>query len=200
MSVFKPVVTSAGVLFVVSDIAEELAPGGVYSEHVVATQFRVGAVLGLAGVYALALALMAMHRRQADRVGRGALLAALICGFGILLLGGITWSTVFLDPAAAGVAPELIDDTPPTILVIGLFLSLAWFGLSWAVYCIVMLRAGVLPVAPVAVILVGALAAAVAVVPFAMAIFGLGLAWLGLAPARLPSPGSLRTPAGSGEQ
>ena len=75
-----------------------------------------------------------------------------------MLLACVTWSTAFLDPAAAKVAPALIDNTPPAILVVGFFLSLAWFGLSWAAYAIVMLRSGVLAIAPVVVMLLGALA------------------------------------------
>ena len=185
MSPFKPVLVSAGVLLAFSDIAEEIAPSGKYSDHVITPAFRTGAFVGLIGAFALALALIQLHNRQAERIGRRALVAALFAGFGTMLLACVTWSTAFLDPAAAKVAPALIDNTPPAILVVGFFLSLAWFGLSWAAYAIVMLRAGVLAIAPVVVMLLGALACVLPVVPFAVAIFGLGLAWLGLAPARV---------------
>jgi hypothetical protein len=187
MSLFKPVVTSAGVLLAFSDIAEEIAPGGKYSDHVLTTVFRAGAFVGLIGVFALALALIQLQNRQTEQIGSGALVAALFAGFGTMLLACVTWSTAFLDPAAARVAPALIDNTPPAILVVGYFMSLVWFGLSWAAYAIVMLRCRVLAVAPVVVILLGALACLLPVVPFALAIFGLGLAWLGLAPARAPA-------------
>ena len=187
MSLFKPVVTSAGVLLALSDIAEEIAPGSKYSDHVVTPAFRAGAFIGLIGVFVLALGLIQLHNRQTERMGRGALVAALFAGFGTMLLACLTWSTAFLDPAAAKIAPALIDNTPPGILVVGFFMSLAWFGLSWAVYAVVMLRSGMLAIAPVIVMLVGALACVLSVVPFAVAIFGLGLAWLGLAPARVPA-------------
>jgi len=140
MSLFKPVVTSAGVLLALSDIAEEIAPGSKFSDHVVTPAFRAGAFIGLIGVFVLALALMQLHNRQTERMGRGALVTALFAGFGTMLLACVTWSTAFLDPAAGKVAPALIDNTPPAILVVGFFVSLAWFGLSWAAYTIVMLR------------------------------------------------------------
>jgi hypothetical protein len=66
-------------------------------------------------------------------------------------------------------------------------MSLAWFGLSWVAYAVVMLRSGVLAVALVVVVLVGALACTLPVVPFGVAVFGVGLGWLGMAPARLPA-------------
>jgi hypothetical protein len=187
MSLFKPVVTSAGVLLALSDIAEEIAPGSRFSDHVVTPAFRAGAFIGLIGAFALALALIQLHNRQAERTGRGALVAALFAAFGTMLLACVTWSTAFVDPAAAKVAPALIDNTPPAILVVGFFMSLAWFGLSWAAYAIVMLRSRVLAIAPVVVLLLGAVACILPVVPFAVAFFGLGLAWLGLAPARVPA-------------
>jgi hypothetical protein len=80
-------------------------------------------------------------------------------------------------------------------LVIGYFGSVAWFGLSWLAYAIVMLRAGVFARPPVAVLLLGAVAAVLPVVPFAMAVFGVALAWLGLAPARALASRSQPLPA-----
>jgi hypothetical protein len=66
-------------------------------------------------------------------------------------------------------------------------MSLAWFGLSWVAYAVVMLRSGVLAVAPVVVVLLGALACMLPLVPFGVTVLGVGLAWLGMAPARVPA-------------
>ena len=94
----------------------------------------------------------------------------------------------FVDPAAAKTYPAFINDTPPTILVVGFFATLVWFGLSWVVYSVVALRSGALPRPPLALLLIGALASALPFVPFAMVAFGAGLVWLGLAPARAQAP------------
>jgi hypothetical protein len=51
---FKPVVTGAGVLMALSDLAEEIAPGGgKFSDHVVTPAYRAGAFIGLIGVFVL---------------------------------------------------------------------------------------------------------------------------------------------------
>jgi hypothetical protein len=188
MSPFKPAVVTAGVLLAASDVLEEVSPGTRFSEHVVTPTFRAGALVGLVATFALALALIHLHTRSAGRAGRGALAVAVSAGIGVMLLACLTWSTAFVDPAAASVAPGFVDNTPPGILVIGYFGSVAWFGLSWLAYAIVMLRTGVFARPPVVVLLLGGLAAALPVVPFAMVVFGIALAWLGLAPARAVAP------------
>ena len=195
MSPFKSAVVTAGVLLAVSDVLEEVSPGVRFSEHVVTPTFRAGALVGLVATFALALALIHLHVRAADRVGRGALVVAVSAGIGVMLLACLTWSTAFVDPAAASVAPGFVDNTPPGILVIGYFGSVAWFGLSWLAYAIVMLRTGVFARPPVVVLLLGAVAAVLPVVPFAMVVFGIALAWLGLAPARARAPQSQPLPA-----
>ncbi|WP_426513313.1 hypothetical protein ACPPVO_23455 [Dactylosporangium sp. McL0621] len=185
---------AAGILLAISDVLEEVSPGARFSEHVVTPTFRAGALIGLVAAFALALALTDLHVRQADRVGRGGLAVAMSAGFGVMLLACLTWSTAFVDPAAAAVAPGFVDNTPPGILVIGYFGSVAWFGLSWLAYAIVLLRTGVLARPPLVLLLLGALAAALPVVPFAMVAFGIAVAWLGLAPARVLGPRSQPQP------
>jgi hypothetical protein len=115
-----------------------------------------------------------------------------------MLLFAINWSTTFLDPAAAKVAPGFINNTPPAILVAGYFGSLAVFALAWVAYSVVMLRGGAFPRLPVVLILVAALACALPFVPFAMTAFGIGFVWLGVAASRTsepaPLPGEMRTP------
>jgi hypothetical protein len=141
-------------------------------------------MLSLVGVFVLAVALVAVHARQAERSGRLGLIAALLAGAGTVLMSGVSWSTAFLDPAAARVVPAFLDNAPPAILVVGYFGSLALFSLGWVFYAIVTLRAGVLARIPTVLILLGALLTAVPFAPFSMALFGLGLLWLGLAPTR----------------
>lgn len=189
VSAFKSVVAGAGALLVASDLLQQITRGATFSDQVVKPTYLAGSVLGLIGVFMLALALLAMEARQAGRPGRGRRAVAVAAGFGTMLLAAVQWSTTFLDPAAAKVAPGFINNTPPAILVAGYFGTLAVFGLSWAAYSVVMLRSRAFPRLPVIVILVAALASAVPFLPFTLTVFGIGLVWLGLAAARVPVPG-----------
>src|SRR5579859_230513 len=167
VSGFKSVVVSAGVLIAASDALQGVTGGGKFSDQVVKPTYLAGSVLGLIGMLVLALALLALHARQADRAGRAGRAVAVATGFGIMLLAGVAWSTTFLDPAAAKVAPGFINNTPPAILVAAFFGSLAVFGLAWVAYSIVMLRSGVFARLPVILILIAALGSATPFVPFA---------------------------------
>jgi hypothetical protein len=188
MSAFKPVVATAGILLALSDVLQEVTSGSTFSDQVVRPTYMAGSFLGLVGCFVLALAVIQLRARIGDRTSRGGLVAALFAGFGVMLLAAVNWSTSFVDPAAAKAYPAFINDTPPAILVAGFFTTLAWFGLSWVAYAVVMIRSGALPRLPLVLLLICALGAALPFVPFAMAGFGLALAWVGLAPARVPAP------------
>lgn len=188
MSAFKPVVAGAGILLALSDILQGTTSGSTFSDQVVRPTYVAGSFLGLVGCFVLGLALLQVHSRVSDRTGRAGLIAALAAGFGVMLLAAVNWSTSFVDPAAAKTYPAFINDTPPTILVVGYFATLLWFGLSWVVYAVVAMRSGTLPRPPLVILLIGALASALPFVPFGMVAFGAALVWLGLAPARAQAP------------
>jgi hypothetical protein len=200
VSVFKPVLVSAGVLLAASDMLQEITGGHTFSDQVVKPTYLVGSALGLTGAFMLALALLAVRAWRAERTVRAGRAAAIAAGLGTMLLFAINWSTTFLDPAAAKVAPGFINNTPPAILVAGYFGSLVVFALAWVAYSVVMLRGGAFPRLPVVLILVAALGCALPFVPFAMTAFGIGFVWLGVAASRTserapaPLPGAIRTP------
>ena len=197
MSAFKSVLAGAGVLLAASDALQGITRGATFSDQVVKPTYLVGSALGLIGAFVLALALLALQARRAERTGRAGRAAAIAAGFGTMLLFAVNWSTTFLDPAAAKVAPGFINHTPPAILVAGYFGSVAIFGLAWVAYAVVMLRSGIFPKLPVILILIAALASALPFLPFAMTVFGIGLIWLGLAsrvPEPRPVPSPVRTP------
>ena len=197
MSAFKSVLAGAGVLLAASDALQGITRGATFSDQVVKPTYLVGSALGLIGAFVLALALLALQARRAERTGRADRAAAIAAGFGTMLLFAVNWSTTFLDPAAAKVAPGFINHTPPAILVAGYFGSVAIFGLAWVAYSVVMLRSGIFPKLPVILILIAALATALPFLPFVMTVFGIGLIWLGLAsriPEPRPAPSPVRTP------
>ncbi len=193
MSAFKSVLAGAGVLLAASDALQGITRGATFSDQVVKPTYLVGSALGLIGAFVLALALLALQARRAERTGRADRAAAIAAGFGTMLLFAVNWSTTFLDPAAAKVAPGFINHTPPAILVAGYFGSVAIFGLAWVAYSVVMLRSGIFPKLPVILILIAALASALPFLPFAMTVFGIGLIWLGLA-SRIPAPRTVPSP------
>ena len=198
MSAFKSVLVGAGVLLVAGDTLQEITTGAKFSDQVVKPTYIVGSALLLIGGFVLALALLALRARQAERPVRGSRAMAIAVGFGIMLWSAVNWSTTFLDPAAAKVVPGFLNNTPPAGLVAGYFSSVAIFGLAWVAYCVVMLRSGVFPKLPVILILLASLASALPFLPFAMTFFGIGLIWLGLSASRIrepqPEPGPARTP------
>lgn len=180
----RPPLVVAGGLLALSDVLEELNSGATFSAGARTLPWQAGAMLSLVGVYVLAVALVAVHARQAERTGRLGLAAALLAGAGTALMCGLSWSTAFLDPAAARVVPAFLDNTPPAILVVGYFGSLGLFAVGWVCYAIVTLRAGLLARIPTVLILLGALLTAVPFAPFSLTLFGIGVLWLGLAPVR----------------
>jgi len=197
VSAFKSVLAGAGVLLAASDALQGITRGATFSDQVVKPTYLVGSALGLIGAFVLALALLALQARRAERTSRADRAAAIAAGFGTMLLFAVNWSTTFLDPAAAKVAPGFINHTPPAILVAGYFGSVAIFGLAWVAYSVVMLRSGIFPKLPVILILIAALASALPFLPFVMTVFGIGLIWLGLAsriPEPRPAPSPVRTP------
>lgn len=196
MSAFKSVVAGAGVVLVAGDTLQEITTGATFSDQVVKPTYIAGSVLLLIGTFVLALALLALQARQAERPVRRSRATAIAAGFGTMLLFAINWSTTFLDPAAAKVVPGFINNTPPAGLIAGYFGSVAIFGLAWAAYSVVMLRSGVFPKLPVVLILIASLASALPFLPFAMTFFGIGLIWLSLSASRIPEPqpSPLRTP------
>jgi hypothetical protein len=136
----RPALVGAGVLLAVSDLLEEFNSGATFSAGARQLPWQAGAMVGSVGVFVLAVALVAVQARQAGRAGRLGPVAALVAGAGTTLMAGVTWSTAFLDPAAARVVPAFLDNTPPPILVVGYFGSLVLFAIGWALFAIVRAR------------------------------------------------------------
>lgn len=176
---FRPWVVVGGALLAAGN-ALQLTRSGSFSAAARTPLFEVAALSTLVGVFLLVPALGMLHQRQGSQPGVFGSVAVLVAAAGTVLMAGVAWSQSFLDPAAAQVVPRFLDDTPPTVLLIGYFASFAVFGLGWAMYGVAIMRAGVLARPPVVVIVVGGLVAAA---PFASAagfvLLGAGLVWLG---------------------
>jgi hypothetical protein len=182
----KPTLVLAGLLLLVGTVLNTFVMPSKFSEAALTPLFEVSAALVLASSMLLVLSLVALHARQAEESGRFGLVAGLVALVGTMLFSGVSWSQTFLDPAAAKVVPAFVDDTPPTVLVVGFFGTLVVFGLGWMVYAIATLRAGVYPRLPVVVLLIGSFLAAVPFLPIGGTGIAIALIWLGLAPSRQP--------------
>ena len=143
----------------------------------------------------LLLALVAVHRVQADEAGafgRVGLGAALV---GTMFLGGDLWFETFVVPWIAAEAPQVLDIEPSGLLPIGAISSYLLFAVGWALFGLASFRAGVFPRAISAGIVVGGLLGFQALLPPFGVPLGLALAVLGvwLLRARVPAAGPVGT-------
>lgn len=157
--------------------------------------------LAMSALYALhvplfAIALVGFHLRQHREAGRLGLVGFLVALVGMMLLGGIVWSDLFLFPAIEAVAPGLADE-PTTSMVIGFILSIAVYAVGWLAFAIATLRAGVFPRPAAVALLVGVVitsVVAVAYVPGVLVVFYGAVTWLGVTTLRRPEPVAFPSP------
>jgi hypothetical protein len=125
-------------------------------------------------------AVVSVYSRCAASVGHLGLAGFLIAFVGTVLVAGVFWDGVFVLPALAEDAPELLESGPPPALVnLGLNLSFALFSLGWLLLGLAMLRTRAYPRPASATLMLGA-ALAFVPLPFTYIPFGLAVAWMGL--------------------
>ena len=113
----------------------------------------------LAALLALALALVALHRVQEDRLGAFGPASAVVALLGTVLAAGGAWDSTFTVPYLADVAPEALDRSTSGSLLAGYVASYLAFALGWAGFAVATLRARVLARGGAIALLVGALLA-----------------------------------------
>lgn len=160
--------------------------------------FVVSSGLNLIGVFLLAVALVGIHWRQADRAGLFGALGLAAALIGTMMAAGGYASFFFTYPAVAARAPEALSGPPA-----GILLATLGFGAGWLVFGLASLRAGVLPRPAVYLWIAGAAASVVvAVLPIPRVCLlltglGVGLAGLGMLRAH-PAAADPEDPAGAG--
>lgn len=119
---------------------------------------------GLLGSVCLALALMGLYARQADRIGSAGLVAFLVAFLGLCLSLGANWAYAFGAPYLGTTAPDLLDAEFTAsawgIFGTGFLVSYIMGAVSWLLMSIVTLVAGVLP-RRVGVVMLGSMVLAV---------------------------------------
>lgn len=137
----RPIAMASGPLAVAS-IVSEFSTGGS-PEAMASTTGVVAAVLALAAVVSLLIGLIALHARQADRLPGPGLTGFMLAIGGAVMTAGGVWSSVFVVPGLAEVAPDVLETGIPTV-VGGFILSYTLLGFGALLYGIATLRAGVL--------------------------------------------------------
>jgi hypothetical protein len=115
-----------------------------FSDEVVTGLYGVSSALRFTGTILIGWGLVAIYLRQADRAGRFGLVALIACLASLALQEGWMFADLFVAPAFAGSAPQILDGDTPGRLAAG-FLA-AWIAnTSFVLLGIATLRARVLP-------------------------------------------------------
>lgn len=174
-----------GVLFILLDILETLLFGSLpYSEAA-----TMGSWIIVQGAFILAtvligLSLVGLYAHQAQEAGTLGLVAFVVAFFGEMMAAGSTWSETFFGAWLARAAPDLLDADPTGALAAGVVLSYLLFALGWLLFGLASLRARVLPRGAGVMLIIGAILFPVLgalSLPLAGLVFGLAVAWMGLA-------------------
>lgn len=155
-----------------------------------ATLATVGSLMYAVTVPLTTFALVGLYLRQAGAAGRFGVVAFLTALLGQLLLAGIVWVDLFVEPAA----PTLFED-PPAVMITGFLASLGVYAVGWLLFGIATLRARVFPRAAAALLTAGVVVGFVFTefveVPGALWLWYAAWMWLGIAalrPARTTAP------------
>ncbi len=127
------------------------------SEAAATGRFVLANATALAVLLLLALALVALHRRQAAAFGRFGHVAFAMALVGTAMAVGGTWDQVFAVPHLADEAPAVLDAGASGSLLVGYLLSYLALAVGWALFAIATLRAKVLSKAGAIVLLIGAI-------------------------------------------
>lgn len=144
-----------------------------------ATLAFVGLLMYAVHVPLATVALIGLHLRQSGAAGRFGMFAFLVALLGQLLLAGLVWASLFVEPAA----PALLEN-PPAVLITGFLGSLVVYALGWLLFGVATLRARVFP-RPAAILLVvgvvvGFVGTELIDIPAALWVWYAAWIWLGL--------------------
>ncbi len=114
--------------------------------------FNAGYFLAFVG---LAVGLVAVRARQADRSSRLGLAGFLAALVGTMIQGGNMWFDGFAAPWLAEVVPQAFVAEKTTILLTGALLSYASFALGWLLFAVASWRDRAMPVGIALAVAVG---------------------------------------------
>ena len=174
-----------GVLFVILDVVDFISFGNQPFTEVATTSIWI-IVQGAYFVAAvlITLGLVGMYAHQAQQVGTLGLVAFVVTFIGGMMATGLSWSETFFGPWLAEAAPGLMEADPAGSVIIGVIVSYLLFTLGWFLFGLTLLQTKVLPRGAEVLLMIGAvlfLALGFLELPFASAVLGAAIAWLGSA-------------------
>lgn len=114
------------------------------SQEVTTAPFTTASILRFVGAFLMTWGVIAIYARQGDRAGRFGLVAVVACMANLLLQSCWMYLDLFVAPALAGPAPQILDGDTPGRLTIAFLLS--WFAnAAFILLGITTIRNGVLP-------------------------------------------------------
>lgn len=142
-------------------------------------QFVSGLFMLIGFILAL-LGLISFYYVQMNKLGTIGFFLLILAFIGTALLLGVSWSNTFIFPVLEEHAPKLIEGEPPSPANVGFSLSFILFTLGWFLFALWSLIKKGLPIIPLTLILIAAIADWVPMGFFvSIPLWSLGLIWLG---------------------
>ncbi len=163
----------AGVSLVIADLLAIFLFGDQFSETVTTGTYTLNTVLDMIALILLLLALVGLYVRQAEVTGPLGLVGFCVAFVGTVLVAGFAWASLFVAPALATAAPELLDTGPPP----GLLPTFIPFAVGWLLFGIASLRGRVYPRWAAILLIVGAV---ISILPLTQIVLAVAVALLGL--------------------
>ena len=165
---------SSGVLSVIGDLLG-LAVDLENPLSATTAAYTIVFLLYLLSTALLLLGLVGLYTSQSQAAGILGLVGFLVAFLGMVLLAGAIWFELFITPALAAEAPELVGEE---LGLPGFILMLLFGAVGWVLFGVATLRAGVYPRWAAVLLIVGGVLAFFPL-PLAGIIFSVAIAWLG---------------------
>lgn len=149
-----------------------------FSEVVQTTSHTVSSAMFLTAGVLLLIGLVALYARQAEETGVLGLVGFVAALVGTSLALGTFWTSAFVAPSVALVAPAFLDGDPAGPLGFGFMMSFLAVAVGWALFGAAMFKARVFSRVAAVVLTVGALIT-FAPFPATTLLFDVALIWVG---------------------
>ena len=174
-----------GVLFVALEIALLVVIGDQsFSVAVTTSAFTILVSFTLVASALVFLGLVGLYARQAQEAGAMGLIAFLVAFIGTAMYFGLFWAFNFIVPTLVEAVPDVFDVDPTGVLAVGFILTFILFALGWLLFGLASLLTNVLPRPAAVLLMIGAVLVLVLEIiegPFVFVVFGIALAWMGVA-------------------